>query len=56
MIKIDIKDYCEDCPDFEPRTTKFFCDNKAQIYIECEYRHKCERLVKHLEEQKNDAR
>ena len=63
MIKLDVENYCHNCPDFEAEVSKnamyydgspetFFCI--GDTIVRCENRHLCERLKKRLEEKKYD--
>lgn len=51
MIKLEIKDYCQDCPAFEPRVEKFsdYPKNTVTTTVYCESEKRCARLVQYLE-------
>lgn len=51
MIKLEVEDYCQNCPAFEPMTEKFtdFAQNAVIITVSCESQRKCARLVQYLE-------
>lgn len=51
MIKLEIEDYCQNCPAFEPRVEKFsdFAQNMVITTVCCESQKKCARLVQYLE-------
>lgn len=56
MIKLDVDDYCQSCPDFEADVEKFEygCLNEVKsVYttIRCENSDRCRNLVKHLKEE-----
>lgn len=62
MIKLDIDEYCHNCPEFESDVKKdvIHCRNldfnKASIVntiITCEHRERCRAIKKFLEEEKN---
>ena len=64
MIKLDIREYCQDCTDFEPqvaqRPSQFASlsgDTRAfgDTIIEVEHRRHCEALYDHLKRRSNDA-
>lgn len=54
MIKLEVQDYCQGCPKFEPdveRPVSLYIDGGPKPYvtmgdtiIRCEYRHICERV------------
>ena len=49
MISLQIKPYCENCPDFEPDVTKMRTGGLVvQTIINCEHRERCERIHKHI--------
>lgn len=56
MIKLDVKDYCQACPDFEAAVRKpdtYYAEGRPYVVgdtiVRCEYREQCERLKKRLE-------
>ena len=58
MIKLDVKDYCQTCTEFEPDVEspcKSYANNRpfaaavTDTIIKCQNREKCERLKQHLE-------
>lgn len=58
MIKLNIEDYCRDCPEFEARTDKLYVDGQVLLtYVYCEHQDICEHihdhLLKKLKENKN---
>lgn len=65
MIKLDISDYCQNCPYFEPtvhsRPTTFYVnDEKNSVYlgdtiVRCESRSKCAEIRKFLETETRNA-
>lgn len=57
MIKLEIKDYCQDCPAFEPRVEKFsdYAQNAVITTVCCESEKKCARLVQYLERKVRNA-
>lgn len=64
MIKLDIREYCQDCTDFEPQVAhkpEQFASLSGDIgvlgdtIIECEHRRHCEALYNHLKRSNNDA-
>lgn len=57
MIKLEIKDYCQDCPAFEPRVEKFsdYPQNTVTTTVYCASEKKCARLVQYLERKMRNA-
>lgn len=62
MIKLDIKDYCENCPDFRPEVDKetVYMENFedplepariCETIITCEYAKRCECIYKKARKQ-----
>ena len=50
MIKLDISDYCNDCPEFDAEThTICAWDQAVETRIACSNAEKCNRIKKHLE-------
>ena len=63
MIKLDVREYCQSCDDFEPIVTQ----RQAQLntdygetfsygdtIVDCRYRHLCEGIYNHLKKAKNN--
>lgn len=49
MISIDLKVYCNNCPHFEPVSSKIYSDNRSlYTIIECENREKCNLIEAYL--------
>lgn len=64
MIKLDIREYCQDCTDFEPRvaqTPAQYASLSGDVcalgdtIVECEHRRHCEALYNHLKRSNNDV-
>ena len=64
MIKLDIREYCQDCTEFEPqvaqRPAQFASlSSDARVFgdtiVECEHRRHCEALYNYLKRRDNDA-
>lgn len=57
MIKLEIEDYCQNCPAFEATTEKFtdFAHNAVITKVYCESQKKCARLVQYLERKMRNA-
>lgn len=67
-IRVDIKDYCAECCDFEPDVTKperstLYADSMGErktmvmqtdTIVRCKYRNRCEAIKRFLEKQKED--
>lgn len=60
MIKLDVKEYCQECPDFEADIESisyptFVGDDEVKYHdsiIRCEHRDKCQQLYKHMTKHK----
>ena len=62
MISLDVKDYCSNCPDFEPDVDKDISKYKnfegdevltfVNTSISCKHKHKCECIKEFLENEK----
>lgn len=57
-MKLDVKPYCESCPNFTPHVTfgeKMFADSElvtiGETVIRCGYRNRCENMVRYLQKQ-----
>lgn len=64
MIKLDIREYCQDCTNFVPQVAQRpaqFASLSGDIgvlgdtIIECEHRRHCETLYNHLKRSENNA-
>ena len=56
MIKLDVADYCQSCPDFIADVEKFEYGslsnvNAVHTTIRCMNRDRCRNLVRHLKEE-----
>ena len=55
MIKLDVADYCQSCPDFIADVEKFeygsLNEIKSVTTIRCENSDRCRNLVRHLKEE-----
>lgn len=58
MIKLEVREYCHDCMDFEPDVTspiRMFGDDdviiQSDTVVRCEYRGRCEAIRRYLEKQ-----
>ena len=51
MIKLEVEDYCQNCPAFEPMVEKFtnYAQSAVITTVCCESEKKCARLVQYLE-------
>lgn len=56
MIELQVKDYCQNCPDFEPTVHKelSYADDEV-IYslmtVCCKYTSRCERIYKYIKKE-----
>lgn len=64
-IKIDVKEYCTDCCDFEadvtkPEKTYYYdcseqvCESTSDTIVRCRYSKRCEAIKRFLEKQKEN--
>lgn len=52
MIKLDIQDYCHNCPNFEPECTKFYSgDGNCTTSISCENKGVCANIKLYIDKQ-----
>lgn len=59
MIELQVKDYCQNCPDFEPTVDKelSYADNKvvySLMTVCCKNASRCERIYKHIKKENNN--
>lgn len=55
MIKLNVEQYCHNCPNFEPVINRLFADNKCQdVVIICGDKFRCDSIKSYLKE--SDAR
>lgn len=53
MICLYVEDYCQNCPEFEPETSRIQeCDFESGIHINtivhCEHQKRCENFMRYL--------
>lgn len=57
MIKLDVAEYCHDCPDFEPEAIKpdpiydgdgNYCGMLGNVFVDCKHRKICRRFMTYL--------
>ena len=54
MIKLNIEEYCNSCPNFEPDvsyTYKFGDDEAVVAHVICKYSETCKNISKYLKKQ-----
>lgn len=60
MIKLDVAEYCHDCPEFEPEVLNknviYDDDGECRgllgtMFVDCEHRHTCRRFMTYLKGQ-----
>lgn len=52
MIKLEIADYCHECPNFEPKCTRLhYGDGNCMTSISCENRGTCANIKLYIEQQ-----
>lgn len=45
MISLEVEDYCQKCPDFEPTVTRFYSENEIYMQVvKCECKQRCNRI------------
>ena len=50
MIRLNVHDYCHNCPEFEPEAEKLLDDNyMCQCQVSCVNHHKCEDIANRIE-------
>lgn len=58
MININLKPYCQSCPEFEPCSEKLYADEiSVETIVSCEHMELCNRIEKYLKsmmEEKKD--
>lgn len=55
MIKLNIEDYCQNCPDFEPKkeVMTYFSGDKVierHTTVYCKYKDRCASIARYLKE------
>lgn len=54
MPQLDLKEYCDGCPEFDPEVEKFFAnDHVIEMSVRCSNWERCERILNFLK-QKDD--
>lgn len=50
MIKLEINEYCHNCPDFSVKVDKHRTHDEGNIFtiIRCENEHKCREIAKYI--------
>lgn len=52
MLSLDVADYCQECPKFEPECTKFYYgDGNCTTLISCEKKGMCANIKLYIEKQ-----
>jgi len=50
MPQMDLKEYCDGCPEFSPEVEKLWADDHVlEMYVRCAYQEQCDRIAKFLE-------
>lgn len=55
MIRLEIEEYCQECPKFEPTKKAIFYagDRVYETVVICEYKEMCEEIAKHIGQNQN---
>lgn len=51
MISLDIKEYCHNCPDFEPEKVVVRTPLDVFTFVQCENKGKCMAIAKRIKEE-----
>ena len=51
MIKLDIQDYCCNCPDFEPEKVVIKSFWEVNTFVQCEHKGKCMAIAERIKEE-----
>lgn len=52
MISLDVENYCQECPKFEPVCTKYYYGTgNATTYVSCKHKGVCANLKQYIEQQ-----
>lgn len=55
MIQLNVENYCQECPDFDPVTERLYAGGEvAMIIVSCEHKERCERIKRYLEEESKE--
>lgn len=51
MIKLNVENYCDNCPDFDPKVDVLISSAYPNFtYVICEHRNRCDAIAKHIEQ------
>lgn len=48
MINIDLKPYCQSCPEFEPCSEKIYAGDEKYTTVTCEHMALCDQIEQYL--------
>lgn len=51
MIKLDIQDYCHNCPDFEPEKVVIKTFSEVYTFVQCENKGRCLAIAGRIKEE-----
>lgn len=54
MINIDLKPYCQSCPEFEPCSEKIYVGDEKYITVTCEHMDLCDQIEQYLKSVKEE--
>ena len=56
MIKLEVADYCLDCPDFDSVSETVTNDNSSIVFttVRCSYERRCNNIYKYLKNKELD--
>lgn len=62
MIKLEVKDYCQNCPDFKPVTEQIILSssgrtdnvNRCTTYIHCKHENRCANIYRQIIQEKGE--
>lgn len=55
MIQLNVENYCQECPDFDPVTERLYAGGEvAMTSVLCKYDERCKRIKRYLEEESKE--
>lgn len=55
MIELSVKDYCQECPDFDAKVNVKYDENKTiHTTVTCKHAKRCEGIKRYLERMEKD--
>jgi hypothetical protein len=51
MISLQVENYCQNCPDFEPYCNRLYSLQSVETLVQCTHKDRCKEIKTYIEQQ-----